>query len=482
MSLKILIISGSEEDSLILQEKITALDINVSVIEEQYIHEINDLYDFIFLNINSNVRKVVESISDKCLCNVFIIKSFSDDKEKQNFITEYSDLPILDVFSETISSAELNMKIKSYDIHSNSIYKKSFYSMDTIGLLTNDQNEVLFSNDSFKNETGYTLDEVFRMKISRLSTKENSVMFFNNMLYTLKAGLPWHGLINTRKKDGTCYLDNASIVPINHNKKTYYMKTSLNVTKIKEIESENERALRLAESIQHSMLPEEVFDEDIIIQSIYKPLENVCGDIFYWYKINKDTYCILLADAIGHGVGSALMTTSIMAFTSELIKENHMPDVFLQQLNNKMMGLYKSSELSQTNFFTVAYIVIDLSDKKIHYANCGHPQMYLLNDKKLKALNKPNFLMGLFLDADFSYDTTEYDDNSNILLYTDGLTELEPGMKGGRELLEERLTSFTTKNSDGISLIKYLDKELIQNRNKEISDDISVITVNVKGR
>ena len=354
------------------------------------------------------------------------------------------------------------------------VYKNFLDEMKSVAVITTRQSEILYVNDAFLKETGYTGEEVIGKTPGVLNTGYHSRIFYNNLYRTLKAGRRWEGRFRNKKKDGSIYLEDAAIFPIELESEIYYCKTAVNVTKQEELLSEKARSLRLASAAQRSLISHDLYHEAVTIAGYYLPLENVSGDIYNIYALEDGLYGVFLADVIGHGIGSALISTSILASASNLIKDNPMPDVFLKGLNETFVEMFKSYDMPQATYFTAAYVLVDTRERKVHYANCGHPKFYRMGKNHVEGLSKVNFSIGMFPDIDYDYDTYTYKSGEKLLVYSDGLVEQGNNFIEGDERLLELLGEYREMEDRG-EIIEFLKETMISGHIGGITDDVTMV-------
>lgn len=131
-----------------------------------------------------------------------------------------------------------------------------------------------------------------------------------------------------------------------------------------------------------------------------------------------------MADAAGHGIDAAMITSMIKLSYSYSMKDPFLrqsPCLVLQQIENDI------TQLLDSTFFTAISLLLDPRKKTILYANAGHPAGILMKANYHAQLLRPNLpMLGLhqFLN------TTNYNDlrvtftaGDKLLLFTDGLVD-----------------------------------------------------------
>lgn len=81
---------------------------------------------------------------------------------------------------------------------------------DTKGIIT-------FANDAFIEVSGYTRDELVGTNHNIIRHPDVPPAIFEDMWSTLKRGLPWHGIVKNRCKNGDHYWVDAQVVPVKKN-------------------------------------------------------------------------------------------------------------------------------------------------------------------------------------------------------------------------------------------------------------------------
>lgn len=403
----------------------------------------------------------------------YIIVALSN--EQLELAEDLLDMGICDLIWDAMPR---RLVLQAFNNAINKGFRTFIDNMNIMAIIADQHENIIYANDAFCEETGYAVSEAVGKRTNLLKSGKHSLMFYNNIKHTLNAGFAWGGTFLNKRKDASTYNEKAFIFPFEINGSNHYGKAAFNVTLEEHIATENKQALELAKVIQQSLLPDEVYDERITIRTKYQPLEHVSGDIYNVYKIDEDTYSVFLADVVGHGIGSSLLSTSIIAIANDLIKTYYMPNDFLNRLNSKIMELFKSNELPQTSYFTAIYLLIDLKNQKMHFANCGHPAFYLKDSVGLHTLMKINFFIGMFQNAEYEYTTYEYEKGSEILLFTDGVSEIDPTNHGDKDLLKEAVQAYYDGNQEK-PLVQSIEDSLIKANRDKISDDITMIQINV---
>lgn len=109
------------------------------------------------------------------------------------------------------------------------------------------QGRIIYANEKFCAISGYSMPELLGKNHRILKSGAHSEKFYEDIWRTITAGQVWRGDIKNRKKDGSHYWVNATIVPFlnNQGKIVQYVAVRTDITERKEMEY----ALKQAQSV-----------------------------------------------------------------------------------------------------------------------------------------------------------------------------------------------------------------------------------------
>ena len=207
---------------------------------------------------------------------------------------------------------------------------------------------------------------------------------------------------------------------------------------LNERNQEMEAELLMAREIQQSLIPSTYphFPQDqpetdafLRFSHRYQPSSTLAGDFFFMVPVSNTRAGLFICDVMGHGVRAALITALLRGLIEEMKPLASKPDAFLHEINT---GLYRIfSQVSTSIFVTACYLVADILERKVVYANAGHPPPLLLRRSEsrllpLGALNDdPDIALGLAGDLGYSLQEIDVRKGDGLILYTDGVFEAE---------------------------------------------------------
>jgi len=420
------------------------------------------------------------------------------DSDEINHIDKYHNklsVPIIFISKTKDKIQEVNTPLLHYinennfnpDILMNKIYQltlhKDFDSIidqilddtDISVIIFNEQQKIVYVNSPFTSQTGFEKNEIIGRSMNILQSDEHSLMFYDNMFETVRNNLKWTGRLKIKRKDNSSFWEECIIKPLNkYNHKKYYIVIALNRNDFIISNEMYKQEIEMAVAIQNSILPKPIKKEKIVINANYYPLNKISGDTYHWESLDNHKYIVLLCDVLGHGIGSALVTTVISSILRDLKNEWTTSEAFLKALNNSIIKLLAQNENSQDYYFTAIFLEIDTLEKTLKYFNCGHPPIYYFNNDSLDKLHIRNFPIGLFKNYEFKSNTMNYNESTELLLYTDGLKDLDMDYDSGLNILETVLRRYTEESSD---LLSYIEQEYLEHYFDKVNDDITLISV-----
>lgn len=261
----------------------------------------------------------------------------------------------------------------------------------------------------------------------------------------------------------------------------------------REIELKNaqiEADLRMSRELQLALLPD-VYpafpahatcgDSLLRFSHYYRPCGFVGGDFFHVKRVNDFSAGVFIADVMGHGVRASLITVMLRALLEEMDEEFEHPGRLLGTLNRKLCKI-----LAQTGdgilFATAFYLLADSAKRRLSYADSGHPlPLYLGSEHgqaEFLAHPEPGAIMGVFEDAEFATAEVFYKSGDKVILYTDGLIDMEDDY--GEPFGQERiLETARLRATDSVPEIfqALLDDAHSFAGNREFQDDICMFAV-----
>ena len=187
------------------------------------------------------------------------------------------------------------------------------------------------------------------------------------------------------------------------------------------------------------------------IAASYEPCGRAGGDLYDFFPLEQppetggdrhppntafsSRWCVFIGDASGHGLAAAVVMAIVQAVLRAHPAQVDGPAALLmyanRQLHDKHLG----------GFFTAFLGIYDPGSRRLTYANAGHPAPLLrhASDGSITALDAVlSYPLGIDAAEGFHESTIQLKQNDNLLLYTDGITDVRDVR--GEFLSQDRLT------------------------------------------
>jgi len=184
--------------------------------------------------------------------------------------------------------------------------------------------------------------------------------------------------------------------------------------------------LLLAKNVQQSLLPAELPEMgSLTFEAKYLPALEIGGDFYDVIPLAGHSIAVLIADVTGHGIQAALITVLIKSAFNAFKKQVATPGEILTRMNKAIYG-----NLPTGLFVAALVLTIDTQCAKCAIANAGIPHPVLLagDGRTVDPIPVNGLLLGIADETMFKPGVEvafELRKNETILLFTDGLSEIE---------------------------------------------------------
>ncbi len=255
--------------------------------------------------------------------------------------------------------------------------------------------------------------------------------------------------------------------------------------------NEIQRDLQFAKEFQEALMPRNIPQVSgaaagaltLNFHHVYKPTNSVGGDFFDVLKLSDHRAGIFIADVMGHGARSALVTAILRTLLQDLAHQANDPARFLALINQHFYDIVQQSK--QVVFVSAFYLVIDTQNCIATYASAGHPSPLLADRARHKITPlvqhlQNNPALGLFHESTYTSFTSFIKKDDVFVLFTDGIVEATSpeGEQFGRERLCRVIERHLDQPPSGLNeAIVEAVNEFVQSAT--LADDVCVVVVEV---
>lgn len=195
----------------------------------------------------------------------------------------------------------------------------------------------------------------------------------------------------------------------------------------KTLQALSAREAHLAEDIaqarefQQKLLPGLPVTTGVEFASVYRPLEQVGGDVFDIWQRAPDAFRIFMADATGHGVQAAMRTIWLKSEYDRLKGAAAHPHSLLSALSARLFQVFPMGDM----MCTASCLDVELvaGGARVVYANAAHPPPLCWSGRVLREIYQPGSYLAI--DNASWTESREFwlEPGALLLLYSDGLVE-----------------------------------------------------------
>lgn len=206
-----------------------------------------------------------------------------------------------------------------------------------------------------------------------------------------------------------------------------------------------ESELAEAATYVSSLLPKDTPEDAkncVSITSRFISSQELGGDCFDHYWLDPDYLVMYLLDVSGHGLGAALLSTSVL----NVLRSQSLPGVNFYRPESVLKGLNEAFQMNDQNdkYFTIWYGVYNRTNHQLSYASAGHPPALLLTPSRpksrrlgpflqssvsegnisLEKLRTPGMPIGMMPDSVYQWQRCSVTKNARLYIFSDGIYEI----------------------------------------------------------
>lgn len=246
---------------------------------------------------------------------------------------------------------------------------------------------------------------------------------------------------------------------------------------------ELKKNIDLAREVQQSLLPQKgIKKEGIDIYGTVLFCDETGGDYFDILESAEEAgkISVVVADVVGHGVGAALLMTTVRALVRSSFVQFKNPEEMMVNVNRL---LFQDTTISGS-FATLFYLELDQYSKSLRWIRAGHDPAFVVNGQTGEFFELKGEGVALGVDLDCKYVCTELplaEVPQTILICSDGIFEAtnESGEQFGKQRIYQLLPDI--KNLTSEKTVNHIIGE-IQSfvKGVPLDDDITVAVLRTR--
>ena len=233
---------------------------------------------------------------------------------------------------------------------------------------------------------------------------------------------------------------------------------------------------QVTELLRSALIPgDEIQFKNLTIGHRFIPSQDLSGDYYDLIPLGPKKCAFVIADVSGKGPEAAIQTVRAKHVIRSYATAGYSPAKILGMLNHHVL-----TAVSQMNrAVTVFYAEACLETMTLKYACAGHeqPLFWSHTNRKPTLLQADGIMIGAWEDAEFEEKTLTIEQDSWMLLYTDGLTEARSpsgeffGLERIQDIVEQH------EGNSAQRLVNRLYSRIRKFTRERISDDFSLMAV-----
>lgn len=256
--------------------------------------------------------------------------------------------------------------------------------------------------------------------------------------------------------------------------------------------AEMQRDLELAREFQQAYLERPYPQVPIVhiegrlrlqFHHLYHPALALGGDFFDIMALGPDAAGIFIADVMGHGARSALITAMLRTLIGDLSSQGRNARHFLTELNRQFSNMLTA--IPSPLFASAFYFVADTTARVGTYSSAGHPAPFHVRRSvgritRLEVPEPHGAALGLIPDEKYTGGHVRLIDGDLFLFFTDGVYEARnsSGEEYGIGRLESVLRSVLYR--DGGQILQEVYQSILRFVGDEpVADDICMVAVEI---
>ena len=178
--------------------------------------------------------------------------------------------------------------------------------------------------------------------------------------------------------------------------------------------------LRRAAEVQQSLLPREAIRLDgYEVAGVFRPSRSVGGDFYDWYQTPEGLH-LTFADAMGKGMGAALIAATARAVMRSVRHEPDLESAF------SLASRSIASDLDiSASFVTLFHGRLDAGSGKVSYVDAGHGlALHVLADGGAQRLPSAGPPVGAWGDAGWTEADLDLSPGDSLVVVSDGILDV----------------------------------------------------------
>lgn len=264
-------------------------------------HEVDHQFPYFkpFLqDLDSQFKQALQSESV-----IYLHKNLGDYQDTHLFMLIF--VPLFNDAGQLAKVKLLGFLSENENLFNEHIAKFFFEQSNDAIFISNREGIILHVNPAFTGLIGYTADDVVGKTSHFLNADMEKEDTYQQVRTTAMEEGSWKGFLWNKTKSGKLFLHYVKVNSLRgiDRQNEFFINTFTDITE----EQKMRRDLKLASSIQKEILPTDLKNHLLQINSYFLSQNNLISGDFYWYEWEQEKEILVgyLIDLMGHGVATA---------------------------------------------------------------------------------------------------------------------------------------------------------------------------------
>jgi PAS domain S-box-containing protein len=216
-------------------------------------------------------------------------------------------------------------------------------------------------------------------------------------------------------------------------------------------------------------------DRRVEFQTVYNTREIVGGDFYRIERVSANHYAFMVADAIGHGLATALYTMQMSTLWDDHREQLNAPAFFMRTLNKRLHGLVQDAGF----FATALFVSYDATCGHLRCIRAGHASPVILRaNLQAETIGQSQSALGMWPDVHYIEFQAQLAPGDTLLAFSDGATEIFNsdqnllGIDGLVNMAQNEISASPEKN---LNLETLAEKLLVYSKQIHLDDDLTLL-------
>lgn len=205
-----------------------------------------------------------------------------------------------------------------------------------------------------------------------------------------------------------------------------------------------------ARQIQRALLPAQMPTlAGCQVAARWTPAAGIGGDCYDAIRFSDTRLALSIADVVGKGLPAALLMSNLQAAVRAFATPSADPHDVCGSVNRLLCR-----NIASGKFVTFCYVVVDLGEGVVTYANAGHnPPLLVRASGAIERLSPTGLVLGVSPDWTYTSGRVAFGPGDRLICYTDGITEARntDDAEYGDEAMEQLAAQTPRGSAEGLA-------------------------------